>query len=230
MSLTDTKHEGLRLNLGSGPHVVAGWESVDRSPSQLLDHAPRLKKALRTMGWLSEAQATSWPGAVKRLDVRRLPYSPQSAAFIYSSHTLEHLYLEDAASALASWHRLLAPSGLLRLALPDAREIAAKFLAEMDDGNPQAGWNYNAALLCHPKKRPTGLELARLALAGHIHRWQPSVSMVTQMLEAAGFHDIRECAFGDGEMPDLENLEIRPESFFLEARAEVRLSIRRQSS
>jgi len=48
---------------------------------------------------------------------------------IFTSHTIEHLYWFEVASALAECRRVLQPDGFLALTLPDAQEIA-RWVAE----------------------------------------------------------------------------------------------------
>ena len=64
------------------------------------------------------------------LDVRvGLPFPNESIDFIYSCHMLEHVHVTKAISILKEWHRVLKPSGHIRLTLPDfsyAIKIAKK--------------------------------------------------------------------------------------------------------
>jgi hypothetical protein len=52
---------------------------------------------------------------------------------------------------------------------------------------------------------------------GHVHRWQPTPALAEGMLGTAGFIGVRRCSFRSGSFPDLENVETREESFFVEA-------------
>ncbi len=54
------------------------------------------------------------------LDVRAgLPFPDDSMDLIYSSHMLEHVYVDEAVCILKEWYRVLAPGGYIRLTLPD---------------------------------------------------------------------------------------------------------------
>ncbi len=46
-------------------------------------------------------------------------FEDNSAELIYCSHALEYFDRDQAKRALAEWHRVLTPGGLLRLAVPD---------------------------------------------------------------------------------------------------------------
>lgn len=57
-------------------------------------------------------------------DVRDLSrFETDSVAEIYASHVLEHLPFTIAERALAEWFRVLAPGGMLRVAVPDLQVI-----------------------------------------------------------------------------------------------------------
>lgn len=207
----------MRLNLGSGPRAVPGWINIDRSPNLVLDRTPAIKQALHRLGVLHDAHLTPWSRAIVRHDIRRrLPYPDGSVDAIYSSHTLEHLYLAEARQVLAECVRLLRPGGLLRLALPDAERLAREFLAAAESGDPDAGFVFNRRLLTHPEDRPRGVRhLMRLA-SGGIHRWQPAPSMVERLLAEAGFTGTRRLRYREGALPDLASVETNPDSFFVE--------------
>lgn len=52
--------------------------------------------------------------------IDRLPFfADASVALIYCSHALEYFDREQAREVLKEWHRVLAPGGILRLAVPD---------------------------------------------------------------------------------------------------------------
>ena len=52
--------------------------------------------------------------------VERLPMFPDgSVELIYAAHVLEHFSRKEYREALKEWYRLLAPGGILRLAVPD---------------------------------------------------------------------------------------------------------------
>lgn len=205
----------MRLNLGSGPRAVAGWINVDRSPNVLLERLPLAKRALLRTGVLNEGHSQAWDAEIVRSDIRRLPYRSGSVDAVYSSHTLEHLYLDEAKQVVAEAARVLRSGGIIRLALPDARQWARELLRDEDD--PEAGALFNRRLLAFPERRPGLVARLRDRAGGHVHRWQPTPAMVERMLLDVGFIEVRQCQFRQGDLPDLENVESREESFFLEA-------------
>src|SRR3954452_22706007 len=129
--------EALRLHVGCGSTVVAGWQNLDMSWGVLLARAPRLKAALRRVGVLTQAQADAlFPEGIKRVDVRRgLPFDDGSAAFIYSSHMIEHMSRWQAVAFVRECRRVLAVDGVLRLATPDL----ARWIREYERGEAPYG-------------------------------------------------------------------------------------------
>jgi predicted SAM-dependent methyltransferase len=83
---------GLRLHLGSGDRLRAGWVNVDIHPAADL-----------------------------RLDVRRpWPFADASALEVYAEHLFEHLgWPDEARQFLAESRRVLASGGTVRLSVPD---------------------------------------------------------------------------------------------------------------
>jgi predicted SAM-dependent methyltransferase len=60
---------------------------------------------------------------------KRLPFPDASAEAIYSSHMLEHLSRADSGQFLRECRRVLAPGGIIRIAVPDLRAIVSEYAA-----------------------------------------------------------------------------------------------------
>src|SRR4051812_32904125 len=87
-----------RLNLGCGQTHFDGWVNLDSN------------RKLDTVDLV-------W-------DLRNgLPSEDASCSFIYSEHLLEHLTAEDGLSFLRECRRALAPTGVLRIAMPSLDHI-----------------------------------------------------------------------------------------------------------
>ncbi len=91
----------LRLNIGSGDHLLPDWISIDL-----------LQKA--TIRW----------------DVRwGIPFLNESISEIHCEHFLEHLYYPDEALALLKEiARVLKPNGRLRLVVPDGERYIRAYV------------------------------------------------------------------------------------------------------
>lgn len=90
-----------KLHLGCGPKFIDGFCHIDLLPAEHIDHVA---------------------------DVRDLSFIPdQSSELIYCSHVLEHFSRWEIPAILAEWFRVLAPEGVLRLAVPDFAACVAYY-------------------------------------------------------------------------------------------------------
>lgn len=102
------------LNIGSGPKgaglrppgfSIAQWQELR------LDADPRVKPDI-----IAPANDIS-------------PVESASMDAVFSSHCIEHLYLDQAIPALREWRRVLKPEGFLLLVCPDL-QAAAEMIAQ----------------------------------------------------------------------------------------------------
>lgn len=209
----------MRLNLGCGLNAPPGWINIDYSFGQLFSEHPRLRHFLRRIGLLTTEHMVSWPPNVVRHNlVKGLPFPERSATAIYSSHTLEHLYLDDAVRLLRECLRVLESGAYLRLALPDAEEFAARLLSGEGGEAKNPGLAFNESLNAHPLVSPSWQQRIRSLVGAPPHRWQPTRDLLSELLADVGFCDVTFPPFREGEFPDLERIEHRKQSFFVQAR------------
>jgi predicted SAM-dependent methyltransferase len=150
------------------------------------------------------------------MDVTKgLHYPSGSVEAVYSSHMLEHLYLSDARALLHECWRVLKPGGVLRLALPDMEAFIDGFVR--GDRSAEASIQLLDEFGIHPLTKPSRIQAVASRFGGSGHRWLPTRSLTRSLLEEAGFQKIVETGFMDGALPDIESVETRPESFFMEA-------------
>lgn len=99
--LADAKK--LKLHMGCGSDLRSGWANIDMS-------SPR--------GGVP-------PGILfVRHDLRKgLPLPDGTCDLVYSSHLLEHLEYRHGVALLRECHRILAPGGRFRIALPNLRLV-----------------------------------------------------------------------------------------------------------
>lgn len=91
-----------RLHIG-GWEIREGWEIFDALPRQGADHVGTCK------------------------DLSRFPDG--TFQDVYASHVIEHLdYVDEIASTLKEWHRVLAPGGRLYVSAPDLDTLCELFL------------------------------------------------------------------------------------------------------
>ena len=62
-------------------------------------------------------------------DITSLPFEDSSANLIYASHVLEYFDREEVVDILREWNRVLAPEGVLRVAVPNFEEMARLYIS-----------------------------------------------------------------------------------------------------
>jgi hypothetical protein len=101
--------------------------------------------------------------------------------------------------------------------MPDGEQLARDLLdgamTEFDD----AGLEFNRRLCAHPFKRPSAKAWVLARFASGPHRWQPTTSLLSHLRADAGFGEIEARSFRNGSLPDLDMVEHREASIFIEA-------------
>jgi len=213
----------LRINIGCGATPTPGWLNFDNSLTVRLAKCPGLMEALHAAGAVTSGQVHS--AAVVRAHgirwanaVRRIPVPDASAEVVYSSHMLEDLDPEhEVTRFLAEVRRVLAPNGILRLAVPDLWRRAHRYIMESRDADEFV------RSLHMTRGTPRGLcALARYLLVGFRNdRWAYDAASLIRLLEAHRFCDARELLPGETTIPDPGPLNLREreeESIYVEAR------------
>jgi len=96
----------IKLNLGSGGDYIDGYVNVDL-------YAER---------------------ADARYDIAKLPYPDNSIDEIRAYHVIEHFDYLAAHDVLKEWHRVLTPTGKIRIETPDLLESCKEFITADEDG------------------------------------------------------------------------------------------------
>jgi predicted SAM-dependent methyltransferase len=215
----------LWLHLGCGPHVVEGWENLDKSPSIVLAHTPRLRRLLHRAGVLSDFQAAGFPTNIIYADVaRHLPYADGSVAFIYSSHLIEHLSRWQALDFTRECARVLAPGATMRVCTPDLRQMAVAYLAGELCTESAAAFQTPADAFMSDVNAFSEIRgswvarLIRRQFSAAIHQWLYDAESLRLLLAEGGLPDAVVRTFRAGDLPDLHLLETRPVGLFMEAR------------
>ena len=92
-----------KIHLGCGVKHLPGWFHVDALNYDHVDHVGRVE------------------------DLSFIP--DNSVKLIYACHVLEHFGRHTYKDALAEWCRVLAPGGVLRLAVPDFGAAAKLYMS-----------------------------------------------------------------------------------------------------
>lgn len=198
------------LHLGCGLTAPVDWLNVDVSWQVVLARWPTVKRALVGFRLYPRTQADiPWPANILRLDLRKpLPFPDARFVAVYSSHTLEHLYYDDAVALLKECYRVLKPGGICRIVVPDLRAAVTKYLSSVDSDNGKCADRLMEELLMHPRNNQHGLLGKYRRFSGfHQHKWMYDASSLKKLLEGAGFAEIasRDCL--EGRLPDLQAVE-----------------------
>lgn len=203
-------HGVVKVNLGSGLNVAPGWVNVDASLNAFLAGAPEplLKVSYRITGSRRFYSESDYIACLRtnlfiHADLNRgIPLPDASVDFCYCSHFLEHLYPDRAVDVLKEALRVLKPSGVLRIGVPDLKYVVGLYAA----GDKDRFLQY----FFLPKDEP---DLSR-------HRFMYDYATLAATLERAGFVDVVRRDFREGAVPNLDVLDNRrDETLFVEARS-----------
>jgi predicted SAM-dependent methyltransferase len=139
-----------------------------------------------------------------------LPLESDSIDYVVSIHALPELRLPDLVPALMELRRVLVPGGVLRLALPDLDRGIRAYL----DGDR------DYFLIPDEDARSAGAKFITQMLWYGYSKSLFTHDFVVELLERAGFRDIRRCRYQEtaGPFPEIVELDNRrEESLFVEA-------------
>ncbi|HLJ40209.1 MAG TPA: methyltransferase domain-containing protein [Candidatus Acidoferrales bacterium] len=208
-----------RLHLGCGLTTPVGWINIDGSWNARLAKHPVLRRIVHSLHLISaDKLSVPWDPAIFIHDVRLpLPFPPDSAEVIYSSHLLEHLYFEEAKELVRECFRVLAPGGVLRIVVPDLRAIIREYLGDGRIGEPspesdalRPADRVNRRLLMRPPAPPNANWLYRVYTAWkdfHQHKWMYDADSLKALFESAGFATVQEMSLHQSRIADIEAVE-----------------------
>lgn len=218
-----------KVNLGSGTRCLDDWINIDNSFNARLAKYPRLRYLLFKIGILPKRYyEIPWSGHIKKIivhDVRkRLPFDSESIDFIYSSHLIEHLRKDEAEKLLTECFRVLKRGGLIRLSTPDLELIARNYIKEVENIRTTKVKNdyfpsemFLETLGMTVEKNETGFYLKIFSSGSH--KWLYDQFSLIALLESCGFVDIQKRGYKEGDCPDIDFLDNRPESsLYIEGR------------
>lgn len=220
---TSATTDAVKVNVGSGGEAVAGWINVDKSPALLLARMTLLRRALARIGILTEQQVAGFSRAVVYGNATgRLRFAPDSIDYVYSSHMIEHLSREQGLRFLLEARRILTPGGVIRLATPDLASLISRYRAgdATNKQNPPGDALMSSLGMFRQLEAGVLRRLISRNFSSYWHQWLYDEGSLGALLHEAGFHESRRMPFRSGDFPDLELIEFRGESLFVQARAE----------
>lgn len=195
----------MRLHLGAFNRSVDGWVNTDVTPHIWISKIPFLPFILRKMNLMSVERYQEHKGKkfsqLKYLNLTKpLPYSPESVEAIFSSHVLEHLFMDEVENLMPEIYRVLKPGGVCRIVVPDLDKIVA--------------------LYCPEDPREFLTEIFEISSRGAVknqHHCGFTGKFLTKLAAESGFSLCSVEKYRTGLCPDLDKLDNRPESLFFEA-------------
>ena len=217
---SEVKRIGKHVHLGCGLTTPTDWINIDGSWNARLAKYPSLIRLLRQLHIVPDSQLTiPWNPDILIHDLRKpLPFTDNSVDAIYSSHTLEHLYLNEAQTLLTQCLRVLRPGGILRIVVPDLNAIIAEYNSQQAlDSSPAEIHQLTPAdrinrrlLLRHPAA-PSGNIIYRLYTAlfdFHSHKWMYDAESLTYYFQKVGFTNIQSMSLHQSRIPGIEQVEL----------------------
>jgi hypothetical protein len=204
-----TEDGRICVNLGCGLAVAPGWLNVDASLNVLFAGAPelfltvlyRFSGANRYYSQHEYCKLLSEHSFLFHDLARSLPFRENTVDVFYSSHFFEHLFVKDAKRLLRDIHFSLKERGLVRIAVPDLA-YAVKI--------------YHAGKTKEMLENYFFVEDKSSYLARH--KYMYDYPILHEMLADAGFNNIHQCGYQEGDVPDLSILDNRPEeTLYVEA-------------
>jgi predicted SAM-dependent methyltransferase len=209
-----------KLHLGCGLTRPAGWINLDGSWNAWLAKHPLMRRIVAAFRLVPRSQLEiEWGSDVLIHDVRKpLPFPDHSIAAIYSSHLLEHLFLEEAERLLKECRRVLQPNGVLRIVVPDLRSIVLEYLGQSALDSPplpnsemlSPADRMNMRLLLRSPRPQSGWMLYRLYSAlkdFHWHKWMYDAPSLMTHFRDAGFVDVAQKGYHDSRIDDIAVIE-----------------------
>lgn len=198
----------IRVNIGCGAEPTPGWCNMDNSPAIKLANSPIKFNIAKYLGLLNSSQIENvkWnqTNSIIFADAtKRLPLSDSSVECIYTSHMFEHLSRNGAKNFLKEAKRVLQPSGILRIAVPDLMLAANTYI------NSQDADTFMDKILVEAPPIESFKEKILLFLNGYRHhQWMYDGASLSKMLLNNDFKEVEICSNGFTKIENPGNLNL----------------------
>lgn len=196
--------QSRRLHLGCFDCPASSWINTDITPHIWVARVPgfaTLLFHLRLIG--AERYKQHRQGVFRHIRymnvAKRFPYPADYFDAVFSSHMLEHLQRQEAQSCLSEVFRTLRPGGVCRIVVPDLDLLVRNYDPERPDVfleklyEPSNTWRQKNS-----------------------HHWLYNGNSLITLLYQVGFREAYRCNYREGHCPDVEILDNRPKSLFVE--------------
>jgi predicted SAM-dependent methyltransferase len=193
-----------KLHLGCFDIALEGWHNTDVSMHLIIARIPFLSFGMHSLGLMNDIRYQQHKRRTFRkvhyLDAtKKFPFPDESLSAVYSSHMLTNFTRALALDCLKEIYRVMRRGGVLRIASPNLDEWVRSY----DSNNPDVLLNF----------------LYQPTIQGVKNRFQWLYNPVSMrgLFEESGFKEITECPRFKGKCPDVERIDYREDSFFMEA-------------
>jgi ubiquinone/menaquinone biosynthesis C-methylase UbiE len=207
------------LNLGCGTKTSPLCINIDRSLSLRLVSNPLLKALVARLFNAEQMEKVRRMDKVLVHNLRRgIPQPTNSADAAYHSHVLEHIDRDSVMTFLVEIRRVLKPSAVHRVVVPDLERAALTYLA--DFSSPSKNWCFHDQNVKHMIEQSVRRKSAAVLRYGPIrqsietfvfgdarrrgetHQWMYDRINLRGLLEEAGFREIEQVDYKTSRIPN----------------------------
>lgn len=193
----------IKLHIGCFDVPLDGWYNTDITPHIFVARIPFLATVLHAVGAMDDARFRQHRAGVFRTvyylnGVKRFPFSDDSVEAAYCSHVLYNFSRQEALFCVREVYRVLRPKGVFRVAVIDLDALIHNY----DPLHPEAFLD----VVYQPSV---------IGKKNHM-RWSYNTNSLTALLHDGGFTTVEKAEFGKGRCPDVERVDHRPGSLFME--------------
>jgi len=217
----------VMLNIGCGSIRPSAWINTDSSLNAHLQRIPVVGRKISKLFNPVEYQNNN---VVYMNCNKRWAYKASSVDVVYASHLFEHLSLRSANLFLKEAYRVLKPSGVIRLVVPDLYQISRKYIIDYENAKELINttefimWAINMHRV-EPKYGRLGF-VKRLVrqIQGypHQHKYMYDKNSLSLKLLEHSFVDLKVQSYGVSDyIPNIKDVEGTKESYlsvYLEAK------------
>jgi predicted SAM-dependent methyltransferase len=156
-------------------------------------------------GWLN-TDIELLPGVFQMDAARPFPFKAETFDYVFVEHMIEHIDYPMGEAMLRECHRVLRPSGVIRVVTPDFRSLAALY-CDGDVGIRQDYYDYCLRSFLPPGHPPTRASVANAFFRSWGHQYIYDEETLRLILESTGFANVERRRLGDSGYPALAGLE-----------------------
>lgn len=168
------------LQIGAGPHRMAGWLKTDLSPTNL---------------------TTVYLNATKRF-----PFADETFDCVVAEHIIEHISYDEALRMLRECHRVLKKGGVARISTPDI-ELTHRLMHRPLAPELQRYVSWSNGTFGRPDEIGSAIHVVNRLQHEWGHQFLYDAGTLTDAFRRAGFADTTQCEPGMSDHSRLVNVD-----------------------